>query len=38
MPRKLIHGPQSHDVLLGVEEVRQVAHFLTWNLALGAVH
>lgn len=32
---RLIHGPQSHDVLLGVEEVRQVAHILTWDFLLG---
>ncbi len=37
MPLRLIHSPQSHDILLGVEEVRQVAHILTWDLALGTM-
>jgi hypothetical protein len=37
-PLRLIHGPNSHDVLLGVEEVRQIAHILTWDLALGTAN
>ncbi len=37
-PPRLIRGIQSHDILLGVEEVHHVAIILTWNFALRTVN